>query len=57
MADDVRVTNFPEEGSGSVSRVAYDLMRFLREQEPKPKGRDEWLDLYRDCHKAARGYR
>jgi hypothetical protein len=60
MADDVRVTNFPE--SGSRERVAYDLANRVWGMEhlgkgPSPNARKEFLDLYAECLEASYGGR
>ena len=61
MAEDVKVSNFPD--SGSPARVAYDLMRIVMSAEgqtehsrtDKPT-RKYLLDLYAECLSAAGGY-
>lgn len=53
----VRVENWPDNESGSPARVAYDLMRYLRQLEPKATTRAQYLDLYKECYAAARGLR
>lgn len=59
MADDVNIRNFPD--SGSNARVAFDLMKYLNASGVKPAQGDDVrkfvLDLYAECHRAARGSR
>lgn len=54
MADDVRVTNFPD--SGSKERVALDLASKIAFAESGTvKTRAYWLDLYFECLSVASG--
>lgn len=60
MAESVNVTNWPD--SGSNERVAYDMMKYLREMiEPEGEGKaarkKAFLNLYVDCLNATRGHR
>jgi hypothetical protein len=65
MADDVRITNFPE--STARERVAFDLYREVFNAEGKTLGvaegnarrpdRKYILDLYAECLAATRGLR
>ena len=63
MADQpVRVTNFPEAGNGTVASVAFDLASQIWTAERAKKGpaedvRREFLDLYAECWRAAKGLR
>jgi hypothetical protein len=54
-SDSMRITSFPD--SGSPERVAFDLMKWLQNVEPKPKSKDEWLDFYAQCLRATSGLR
>jgi hypothetical protein len=53
----VRIENMPDNSTGSPARVAYDLMRYVRQLEPKVSTRAEYLDLFKECLVAARGMR
>ena len=63
MADStVKIENMPAQAdSGSPARVAWDLFKFMHKL--LPAGDDSevriraYLDLYADCHRAARGHR
>lgn len=65
MAEDVKVTNWPEDSAKE--RVAYDLMRNVMAAEGKYEGakadsgnkpdRKYLLDLYRECLVATKGHR
>lgn len=51
----------PSSEAGSTARVAFDLMTYLQRSGVKtPEGQDKRkfvLDLYAECHTAARGRR
>ncbi|MEG3084028.1 hypothetical protein U1707_10280 [Sphingomonas sp. PB2P12] len=59
MADTVRVSNMPD--SGSPAAVAWEMAKYLRNYLPEttdPEAKIKaYLDLYADCHYAARGNR
>jgi hypothetical protein len=59
MADSVSVTNWPD--SGSAERVAFDMMKFLRNHVEENTGnearRKAFLNLYVDCLNATKGMR
>ncbi len=70
MVDKVNVENWPDATSGSAARVAYDLLekimtaermtvRDVDDMKPnwKVADRNYILDLYSECHKAAKGFR
>ena len=57
MADQtVKITNLDE---GSPARVAYEMAVriWIAETDNARVSRSEFLDLYAECHYAARGYR
>lgn len=60
MADDIKVSNFPD--SGSQARVAYDLMKYLvnsgvRSEDEAAEGKRKfYLDLYAECLRTTGGY-
>lgn len=63
MADDVKVTNWPEDGSKA--RVAFELMRIVMNAEKQYENtntgtrpdRKYLLDLYAECLTATKGHR
>lgn len=62
MADDVKVSNWPS--ASTKEQVAFDLMRVVMNAEGKSEhhrdgkpDRKYILDLYVECHEAARGVR
>jgi len=62
MADQtVRVENLDDTSSGSAARVAWDMVKYLRNLLPESGSREEkikaYLDLYADCYAATRGHR
>ncbi len=56
MADDVRVTNWPNGGSGSVEAVALELWKMLRHSHGRPGSAAADLASFDQCLLAARGY-
>lgn len=55
MADDMRITNFPD--SGSKERVAFELMEIIFVGLKYPKDEQTVLDTYARCLKATSGQR
>lgn len=56
MADETRISGPVSIKTDSASRVAYDLMIFIGNNESGDKAhRDYWLSLYRQCYKATHG--
>ncbi len=58
MADtSTKISGPIEIEQSSHEAVAFQLMKFIGNYEGvEPKDRKYWLALYRECHKATRGY-